>query len=157
MNKRQKPCRAATHHCNSCNKELSSANSLWNHKQICRKESDGGVRSFDASDTSLKKVIKHPIDSVAITINQKGNQENKTLPTHCTPSDYQEMDKDDGSSKLDRATNVDLILQKLKLIADLIVEGHKDLHAAYRAVVEELLLLGVLSDDQYKSLRNVVA
>ena len=102
-------------------------------------------------------MIKHPIDSDAITIDQKGDQENKTLPTHCTPSNYQEMDKDVRSSKLDRAINIDLLLQKLKLIADLIVEGHKDLHAAYRAVVEELLLLGVLSDDQYKSLRNVVA
>ena len=70
-------------------------------------------------------MIKHPIDSDAITIDQKGDQENKTLPTHCTPSNYQEMDKDVRSSKLDRAIDIDLLLQKLKLIADLIVEGHK--------------------------------
>ena len=161
IHRRQTPCSKPTHHCQSCSKGLSSAMSFWRHKQSCKEKSDKGIVSFNSPDKVINSNPNEQMDIVShVHPSTKTTADSGAINNGLKVQQGNE-DVDDIEYLNTRAVdcNSDLadLLNRLKIIADLLDEGHMDMKSAYRDVVEQLHKLDVLSNEQYKSLKNVIA
>ena len=101
MNKRKTPCKKPSHYCASCHKGLSSAQSLWQHKQTCEKmpEAVTAYEDIPRYDNTLKFPDNDASSVLSLgTLNKVVNGKTETYPS-MQMKPYMEIRRPDVNNK----------------------------------------------------------
>ena len=169
INNRQTSCQPVTHHCDICDKGLSSYQTLWEHRRKCLSSpefitqviNDSAVSSHPFADgssaqSSPLKVIPYTLslkDSTPTTHNQMEtparSQKMATTLSHVNDTSSDDEDENEDGEDVKR------LFTQLEVLSTFIRGGYRRLGPAIVDTIDELYKLDGITDDQYHRLTDV--